>query len=362
LKPLDAWARSARRIVVFCPNLIGDSVMATPALRALRAGCPDATITLLAKPHVAAVLEGAPWQDEWILFDPRARERGQRTRAVLARLRACEPDLAVLFPNSLRSAWMALVGGARRRVGYRRGGRGLLLTDRLDPPRGADGRFVPVPAVEYYLAIARRLGCAVTSVRTEIFTTPEDEGRADRVWEHLGLATGGPVVCLNTGGAFGPAKNWPNHSFAVLARRLVSECGVGVLILCGPAERANARAIAREADDRRVVSLADEEVSIGLSKACVRRAALLVTTDSGPRHFAGALGVPVVSLFGPTHIAWTRTYRANAIHLQQPVPCGPCQKPVCPEGHHRCMTELDPDAVFVAAARLLQGTVVARGA
>ena len=85
----------------------------------------------------------------------------------------------------------------------------------------------------------------------------------------------------------------------------------------------------------------------------MERSALLVTTDSGPRHFAAAFGVPVVSLFGPTHIAWTRTHHPSAIHLQQPVPCGPCQRPVCPEGHHRCMTELTPSAVFAAASRLL---------
>jgi heptosyltransferase-2 len=104
-----------------------------------------------------------------------------------------------------------------------------------------------------------------------------------------------------------------------------------------------------------VVSLADEPLGLGLTKACVARAAVLVTTDSGPRHFAGPLGTPVVTLFGPTHIGWTRTYHPLAVHLQQPVPCGPCQQSTCPEGHHRCMTELHPDAVYAAVARLLEG-------
>jgi heptosyltransferase-2 len=360
--PTDGQSGTFRRIAVFCPNLIGDAVMATPALRALRAGFAGARIALVVKPHVAPVFDGAPWFDERILFAPRAREAAQRTVGALLRLRALAPDLAVVFPNSLRSAWMAVVSGARRRIGYSRGGRGLLLTDRLAPKRDAARRFVPTPAVEYYLAIVRRLGCRVESVGTELFTTRADEAAADGAWERLGLFAAKRVVCLNTGGAFGPAKNWPNGSFVALARRLVSECGVSVVVLCGPAERENARAIARAAGDSRVVSLADEALSIGLSKACVRRAALLVTTDSGPRHFAGAFGVPVVSLFGPTHMAWTRTYRANALHLQVPVPCGPCQKPVCREGHHRCMRELDPDAVFAAAARLLSGGAWSRGA
>jgi heptosyltransferase-2 len=140
-----------------------------------------------------------------------------------------------------------------------------------------------------------------------------------------------------------------------IARKLVDERAAQVVILCGPNEKDVAREIARRADDPRVVSLADQRLGIGLTKACVKQLALLITTDSGPRHFAAAFGVPVVSLFGPTHIAWTRTYHPHAIHMRQPVPCGPCQQPVCPEGHHRCMKELSPASVFSAATRLLGG-------
>jgi heptosyltransferase-2 len=158
---------------------------------------------------------------------------------------------------------------------------------------------------------------------------------------------------VNTGGAFGPAKSWPVAPFATLARRLATEAGVRVLVVCGPSERAAAAEITMRAGHLDVVSLAGLELGIGLTKACVRRSALLITTDSGPRHFAAAFDVPVLSLFGPTDIAWTRTYHPHAVHIYHPVPCGPCQKPVCPLGHHRCMTELSPDAVFRAALRML---------
>jgi heptosyltransferase-2 len=102
-----------------------------------------------------------------------------------------------------------------------------------------------------------------------------------------------------------------------------------------------------------VHSLADSPLSIGLTRACVRRADLLVTTDSGPRHFAAAFDRPVVTLFGPTHIAWTETDHPKAVHLQKQLPCGPCQQRVCPLQHHRCMTELTPAEVFAAAEDLL---------
>jgi heptosyltransferase-2 len=342
-----------KRVVVFCPNLVGDTVMATPALRAIRRAYARAEILGVVKPHVAETLGGTSWLDDLILHDPRASESRYRPAAVWSRLQAERAELAVLFPNSLRSALLAWSAGIPRRIGYDRGGRGALLTDRLQVPRDSEGKRLPVPVVEYYLGIVRRLGCPIDSIRTELATTREDESAADQAWERLGLGADRQVVCFNTGGAFGPAKNWPREHFVTLARRLVSEAGVQVLVVCGPDERAGARAIVEAAALPDVTSLADVELGIGLTKACVRRSSLLVTTDSGPRHFAAAFNVPVVTLFGPTHIAWTRTYHPLALHLIHPVPCGPCQLRDCPLGHQRCMTELTPDSVFRAAERLL---------
>ncbi len=341
------------KIAVFCPNLIGDTVMATPTFRALRGQFPDAHCTAIIRPQVAPVLDGTHWFDETVLYHHRSRRREQRTAAVARLLRQMRHDVAILLPNSFRAALAAWMSGIPRRIGYIRYGRGLLLTDRLEPPRDAAGKLLATPIVEYYLALVRLLGCRGSSVQLELATTPGDEAAADRAWKRLGLAADERLVCLNTGGAFGPAKNWPAASFAALARRLTNETGVAVLVLCGPAERSAAAQIARLADHPRVVSLAEQPPSLGLSKACVRRAALLITTDSGPRHFAAAFQTPVITLFGPTHIAWTRTYHPHALHLLHPVPCGPCQRPVCPEVHHRCMRELTPEQVMQAALRFL---------
>ncbi len=340
-------------IAVFCPNLVGDTVMATPAIRAIRAANPEARLLGVIRPQIAATLHGTTWFDDLILLDAKSKERAFRAAAVRKRLRAEGADLAVLFPNSFRSAMIAWSAGIRRRIGYARGGRGFLLTDRLVVPRDAEKHRLPVPAVEYYLAIVRALGYRVGSNRLELATTADDEGAADAAWQRLGLDRDRPVVCLNNGGAFGPAKSWPEESFATLARRLVDELRVQVLVVCGPSERASASTVVAKAERPEVVSLAELPLSLGLTKACVRRSTLMITTDSGPRHFAAAFGVPVISLFGPTHIAWTRTNHPHAVHLFHPVPCGPCQKPVCPLGHQKCMTEITPESVFHAAERML---------
>ena len=79
----------------------------------------------------------------------------------------------------------------------------------------------------------------------------------------------------------------------------------------------------------------------------------MVSTDSGPRHFAAAFDVPVITLYGPTHIEWGDTHYARAIHLQEDMPCGPCMKRVCPEGHHRCMRDLTVNRVYSEVAKQL---------
>lgn len=342
------------KVAAFLPNWIGDVVMATPALRALREHFAGARLLGVLKPYVAGVLEGSPWLDDQVLLDTRGPWR-HRWPAAAAALRRERVDLAVLFPNTFRSAAVAWLGGCRRRVGYVRYGRGWLLTDRLEPVRDGRGRLAPSPVLDAYNLLAVRAGCPPPSRRLELFTTPRDEAAAAGVWYQAGLDAYPEVVCLNPGAAFGAAKHWPAEHFATLAQLLVDHRGSGVLVLCGPGERDLARHIVRAANRPSVHTIADSPLSLGLTKACVRRADLLVTTDSGPRHFAAAFGRPVVTLFGPTHIAWTETYFRDAVHLQKQVDCGPCQRRVCPLDH-RCMQQLLPDEVFrtVTALRARQ--------
>lgn len=338
-------------LAIFLPSWIGDVVMATPALRALRAHFHGARLLAIHKPYVAGLLDGAPWFDEHLHLD-KTGPWSRRWPAVAARLERERIDLAVLFPNTLRTALAARLGGCKRRVGYARYGRTFLLTDPLTPLCDGGGRRVPSPVIDAYNRLAEHVGCPRPSYRMELFTTPRDEAAADAVWRGFRLSDFPEVICLNPGAAFGAAKYWPVEHFATLARELAIQRSAGVLVLCGPGEQEMARMIAHLAKHPAVCSLADTALSLGLTKACVRRCDLLVTTDSGPRHFAAAFGRPVVTLFGPTHVAWTETYQPHAIHLQKRVPCGPCQRRVCPEGHHRCMRELLPADVFAAVVSL----------
>ncbi len=339
------------KIAVFLPNWIGDVVMATPAIRSLRYHFSTATLIGIHKPYVRDVLKGASWFDELIHLEKKG-PWSQRWPGVAWNLRKRKIDLAILFPNSFRSALVAWIGKCRRRVGYNRYARKWLLTDRLEPIRDDKGHFKPSPIIEAYNLLVEQVGCPHPGFRMKLYTTPQDEQATSQVWNSNDLGHYPEVICLNPGAAYGAAKHWPTEYFATLARRLVDERGSGVLVLCGPNERDLARQIATLARRDAVKTVADVPQSIGLTKGCVRRADMLITTDSGPRHFAAAFDKPVVSLFGPTHIPWTITYHPKEVCLQRDVPCGPCQLRVCPLDH-KCMRDLTPDEVFVTAVDLL---------
>ncbi len=335
-------------IALFLPNWLGDLVMATPTIRAIsRHYGRDARLVGIMRPYLADVLQGTDWLDEQWFFDPRAKDPTLRCRSLVRRLRRERFDLAVLLTNSLRSAAVAWLGGAKERIGYVRRGRGPLLSGRLYPRRQLD-----LPMVDTYLALAEAVGCLPQSRRLELATTEQDELSADAVFADLGLNRDRPPILLNSSGAYGAAKLWPVEHFGALARQIVDVLDRDVLVLCGPKEREIARQVVRLADRPRVVSMAEQPLDLGTSKACIRRGRLMVSTDSGPRHAAAALGLPVVTVYGPMLPVWGENPTQQAVNLMLDLDCIGCHKRTCPLGHHRCMRQLTVDVVFTEVARL----------
>lgn len=343
-----------KSIGVFLPNWLGDLVMATPTLRAVRRqfGRPSRLVGIV-RPHLAELLAGTDWLDQQWAFDPRAGDPKLGRRALVRRMRRERFDLVILLTNSFHTALLAGLGGAKRRIGYVRYGRGLLLTDRLYPQR-SHGRVVPRPMVETYLRLAEAVGCPPESPRLELATTDSQRRLAEEIWRRLGLRTDGQVIAVNSSGAYGAAKLWPAEHFAELARRVADKLDHDVLVVCGPHERETAREIARRADRPRVFSLADQPLGLATSKACIQRSRLMVSTDSGPRHIAAAFGKPVVTLLGPTLRTWIENPTVREAFASVELDCLGCAKRVCPLGHHRCMRDLSPGVVYAEVVRLLK--------
>lgn len=328
--------------------------MATPTLRALRQHFgSSAIITGIHRPYVSEVLSGTDWLSNCIEFNPKPKDRSSRrgTLRLAAELRAHHFDTAIILPNSPRPAIAAWLAGIPQRVGYVRYCRGPLLTERLQPPREGR-RLVPVSALDYYLNVAQAVGANVANRTIELRSTPAVDAEASNIWNHYSLH-GRRVVAFNTGGAYGAAKSWPTEHFAGLANRIACEEGTSIVIVCGPAEQEAADRIQQLSGSKHVHSLSNHKSSIGLTKAVVKRSDLLVTTDSGPRFFGTAFGVPTITLFGSTDPRWSQTFHPLEINLRIDVDCGPCAQRVCPLQHHRCMTDLSVDRVFNAVDQVL---------
>ena len=352
-----------QRILVVQPSWVGDAVMATPTLRALRALYPQAEIAYLLRRYVKPIYTGMPWADRLVTY------RTGKTRAkagkglfdLAARLRSAKFDLAILLPNSFKSALLCKMAGIDKVVGYDRDGRGFLLSDKLLPQKER-GKFVPFPIVRYYMGIAQYLGSHERDLSMRLFVTPAERQGAVRVLQRCGLdadldkpAASGqpPLVLLNPGAQYGAAKCWLPEYFAELADRMKEELGATVLLSGAPKERAIIDAILRHTKHT-PIDLSNKGLSLGALKEVTRRCDLMVTNDTGPRHIAAAFEVPVVTIFGPTHPEWTEIDFANERKVAVKVFCGPCQKKTCPLDH-RCMTRVTPQMVFETALELLPG-------
>ncbi len=352
-----------QRVLVVVPTWVGDVVMATPTLRAIRSLYPQAQITALVRDAVRPVLEPCPWVDRYATIRRRrprkvAPHDGRRTGLVtLARRLATRKfDLAVLLPNSFRTGLLVRMAGVPRRVGYERDGRGFLLTDRLIPRRAA-GRFIPTPTRDYYLGLARYLGAHDPDPSMALFTRDADDVAADDLLRRAGHDGSRPLVLVNPGANYGDAKMWFPDRFAAVADRCADEIGAAVALTGAPKERSILDRVIASAK-RPLLDLSRHGLNLSTLKAVVKRSRLMITNDTGPRHIAAAFDVPVVTIFGPTDPAWTEIGFARERMVRVPVYCSPCQKKRCPlrgtSEELQCMTQVSVEMVMHHAAELMQ--------
>jgi heptosyltransferase-2 len=341
---------SRGEILVLAPSWVGDVVMATPAFRALREGLAGARITLLTRPAGARILSGAPWFDEVVIFDRHGAGGGiLGFLAQARRLRAHRYALAVILPNSLSSALLARLSGCRRRAGYAPG-RGLLLNHAVFPEMEGRRRR-PSYMGDYYLELLGSLGIPSAGRHLELFVTREEEDRCREFLSRHGVQDTDEVVALNPGASFGPSKLWRSDRFARVGDRLARERGARVVVLCGPGEEGLAAEICALMTEPSIDTSRDR-VDLGMLKPLLRRTSLLVTTDTGTRHFGVAFGRKVVVLMGATDPRHTEGNLETTTVVRESVSCSPCHLKVCPIDH-RCMERIASDRVFDACRELL---------
>ncbi len=342
-----------KNILVVLPNWVGDIVLATPTLKAIKAGFPESNITYLLRPHLFEIIEGLDWFDD-ILYWPGIRhpKRPKQTLPkLILQIKQRNFDLAIILPNSFKSALICSLGNIPRRVGYDRDARGALLTDKLIPDR-YNGRFLPIPIVKYYLSIASYLGCPTNSTELTLTTTSHHDHEAESIFIRHSLDMEKGYAMLNPGASFGSSKCWPPEYFAKVGDYLIEEKNLQVLLACGPGEEKLAQTVVDNMKNRAVL-LSNPIVGLGTLKSLIKNCKILITNDSGPRHIGIAFKIPIVTIFGPIDPQWTETHYNLEKKVMLPVDCGPCNKPTCPEKHHKCMKDLKPKRVIAKIDELL---------
>lgn len=325
------------RIIVRAPNPLGDAVMAIPAMAALRTAFSTSTLILAAEPSVSALfLESTPVAPDDVIT---VEKRGEADA-----LRKVKADMAVLLPNSFRSAWVCRRAGVRERWGYRAHGRTLLLTRAVRRPRGR------LHQSEYYLHLVRELGYEAPPTLPRIEVTASTRRRVEDLLARLEIDRSTPLVGVAPGAAYGHAKRWPPDRVSQLAGRLGAR-GAAVVLVGASADRDAGREIESSVPaGARIVNLigrTDLRLLAGLLAACHA----FVSNDSGAMHVAAAVGVPVAAIFGPTDERATAPLGDHDVIVHQ-VFCRPCMLRDCPIDH-RCMRRITVDRVFEAVSRRL---------
>lgn len=333
-------------ILVRSTNWIGDAVMTTPALRAIRESFPGAQVTVLANPLVAPLFTVHEAVDDVIIYDRKGVHAGFRGKLRLAKeLSARRYDLAILLQNAVDAALIAWLARIPRRMGYRTDGRGLLLTHGVP----VDEQARQLHHVKYYLDMLRRFEITTRDRSLNLFTTPdEDAAMADLLAGH-GIGRGDVLVGINPGATYGAAKRWYPERFAAVADELARRWGARVVVTGGPGEAAIASDIAAAMTFPCLVMAG--KTSVRELMVLIKRCDFFITNDSGPMHIAAAFGIPLVAVFGSTDHTTTSPWSDRTVIVRRDTDCAPCLLRECPTDH-RCMTAVTVDDVVGAAVEL----------
>ena len=346
-------------ILAWLPSPLGDAILCTPALRDIRQHFKSSKITFYARPVVRGVLSPCSFNDRWL------EQRTNNPFAIAKMLKAHKFTHAILFKNSFASALAIFLAGIKSRIGYARDGRGLLLTDKLDPPKLPEGKFKPISMIDYYLAISSRLGAGTANKNLELSVDQQDQESLKAKLPGVAKSEG-PVIIIVPGTAAGPSKCWPSERFAQTADWLITNYNATVIISVAPTPveeqiakeicnsfRLSLRAQQNNLKDK-LINLAASPLSLGELKALFASADLVITNDTGPRHIAIALQRKIISLFGPNNPDWTDSGYEDEIQIIGDASCAPCDKPICKKSEHLCMQSITVEMVCETAKKLLE--------
>jgi heptosyltransferase-2 len=298
------------------------------------------------------VFRACPHIDDFFIYEKNGRHRGLAGKWRLAgELRKQHFDAAILLQNAFEAALITALAKIPCRGGYTTDGRRLLLTHPVRKRPGID----QIHQVHYYQEMVAGLGLDTGPDALELFLDTPALARARRQLDTaLTRRVRGPVIGLNPGAAYGPAKRWPAEKYGKAAAMLVRKTGGLIVVFGTNADRGAARIIRnRVGEDGAVLDLTGT-TDLATAMAHISQCDVFITNDSGLMHVAAARDTPLVAIFGSTDHNATGPFCARARVLRKDLPCSPCKKTHCAQGYFACMEEISASEVCAAVLELLE--------
>lgn len=334
------------RIFIKGLNWVGDAVMSTPVIRLLRKTFKDAHITLMVRPWVAAIYEHNPDIDDLWVMDDSASSRS--FLKAVRMVRKGNFHIGIALPNSIRSSLLLKMGGVRNRIGFKRGGRSLLLN------RGVplDPELLEIHQVYYYLGLLEPF-CGKPGALAKLVLEPGELERAEirRLLSQEGLDMGRPRMAIAPGSINSNAKRWPAERYAALIDHMGEKTDLDILLL-GSSKEQDVLDRVESLCKTKVYNLGGK-VSLSQVIALLELLQGMICNDAGSMHMAAAMHVPTVAVFGPTEYNTTYPFSPVAQLVRKGVECSPCMLRECPIDH-RCMTGVTVEEVFATFKAMLK--------
>lgn len=332
------------KIVIRAPNWLGDAILSFPAIKNLKKNLPAAQIWIAAREWMQDLFLGLDFIDG-VLPLPELNSL-KHFLETAEKIRARNFDAGLLLTNSFSSALLFCKARIPQRWGYLRDGRGLLLTKAI-PVKESEHSL---HQVNYYLNLIRGLGFQTDSQDISLRPTLEEKENARKMLLSSGADLDKPLVILNPGASYGPAKRWPVARFAELVRIFRKRIEVEMATI-GSKEEVDLANALNASSKIKLLNLAGK-TSLRQLRGIISHASLFITNDSGPMHMANALRIPVIAIFGPTDPRITGPVQQPSVVVKKDVPCWPCHYRSCPYDH-RCMLSIEPEEVFALSQNFL---------
>lgn len=340
--------RNIKRLLIRSTNWIGDAVMTTPAVRSIRKNFPDAEISILTKPWVAPVFESSPYIDNILIYDDLGKHKGLFGKLRLAKeLKQYGFDTAILLQNAFEAALIAFFAGIPCRIGYNTDARSFLLTHSVP----CTPRIKKMHQTGYYLDILHGIGLDTDGLGLDLVVSKKYQKRASEILEEHGISRADRLVGINPSATFGPAKQWFPERYVALSDKIHEVFGASILLFGGPGDRKLGIRISQKMKHSPVDLCG--KTDLGEAIALIKECDLFITNDSGLMHVAAALDIPLIAIFGSTNPVTTGPQSQRSKIVRVPIKCSPCLKPECPEGHLKCMDQIEVDMVFDVVKEIL---------